>query len=265
VGISVVFVILATVIITLTWFYRSSSSPVHFTSNFHTVQEDSLAAGGWFVRAKDSMYWNKRGEHPGELTLFTLKGDNWPDPAGPQVIRNLLLHRILCDCWTLEVHLKDFIPHQNWQQAGILLLEDTGLTGKSMRVSFAYNDYNGGYPRSGTILVQAITSLGNGLDKPEEIAHALLLNTDSLGARPLLLQDLAHLALRIEKKGKRFRILYAAGARENTSFKEVVSHEFAMTPRYAGLFALKGFVDSTAEIPARFQFFSLDCEACNAQ
>jgi hypothetical protein len=30
---------------------------------------------------------------------------------------------------------------QNWQQAGILLLEDTSFTGKSMRVSFVYNNF----------------------------------------------------------------------------------------------------------------------------
>jgi hypothetical protein len=160
------------------------------------------------------------------------------------------------------VHLKDFIPRQNWQQAGILLLEDTSLTGRSMRISFAYNDYNGSLPKSGTILIQAITSAGNGLDKPEEIAHIVLLHTDSLGKDPILLNGLTHAALRIEKQGQRFRILYADGVLENTSFKEVVSHEFNMTPHYAGLFALKGFVDSTAEIPARFRFFSLHCDAC---
>lgn len=261
VGASVVFVLLAAAIIVLTLFHRRSG-PAHFTSEFHSIQEDSLAAEGWFVQAKDSAYWSRRGETPGYLTLFTLKGDNWPDPAERPLIRNLLLHAIPCDCWTLEVHLKDFVPYQNWQQAGILLLEDTSLTGKSMRISFAFNDYNGGFPRSGTILLQAITSPGNGLDKPEEFAHTVLFHTDSLDKDSVLLQGLAHSALRIEKQGRRFRILYADGVMENTSFKEMASHEFAMTPRYAGLFALKGFVDSAAEIPARFRLFSLNCDAC---
>jgi len=122
---------LAVVIILLTLFYRRGK-PSNFYSNFHTVNEDSLAAGGWVVQEKDSVYWNRRGEYPGSLTLFTLIGDNWPDSARGPVIRNLLLHELPCDCWTLEVHLKDFLPRQNWQQAGILLLEDSTLTGKSM-------------------------------------------------------------------------------------------------------------------------------------
>jgi len=253
---------LAVVIILLTLFYRRGK-PANFYSNFHTVSEDSLAAEGWVVQRKDSGYWSRRGEHPGGLTLFTLKGDNWPDSAQGPSIHDLLLHELPCDCWTLEVHLKDFLPYQNWQQAGVLLLEDSMLTAKSMRVSFAYNDYNGGFPRSGTIHVQAITSLGNGLDKPEEIAHTIILQTDSLRDHPLILRDLTYLSLRIEKQGKRFRILYANGVNENTSFKEVVSHEFAMTPRWVGLFSLRGFVDSAAAIPAQFRFFSLQCDACS--
>jgi len=252
---------LAVVILLLTLFYRRGK-PANFYSNFHTVDEDSLAAEGWVVLGKDNVYWGRRGEYPGSLTLFTLKGDNWPDSAQGPVIHNLLLHELPCDCWTLEVHLKDFLPRQNWQQAGILLLEDSTLTGKSMRVSFAYNDYNGGFPRSGTIHLQAITSPGNGLDKPEEIAQTTLLQTDSLRDHPLILRDLTYLSLRIEKQGKRFRILYANGVNENSSFKEVVSHEFSMTPRWVGLFGLRGFVDSAAAIPATFRFISLQCDAC---
>lgn len=263
VGASIVFVLLAAAIILLTWFYRSGS-PVHFVEDFHTVQEDSLKANGWSVQARDSAYWKLRAQNPGALTLYTLQGDNWPDPAssGP-VIHNLLLHELPCDCWTLEVHLQDFIPRQNWQQAGILLLEDTSLSGRSMRVSFAYNDYNGVYPRSGTILIQAITSQGNGLDKPEEIAHVVLFHTDSLQQDTMLSQSLAHSALRIEHRGGRSRILYADGVSENTSFREVANNEFGMKPRYAGLFALRGFVDSVEAMPAQFRFFSLHCEACS--
>jgi hypothetical protein len=253
---------LAAVITLLTLFYRKGKSP-HFSSNFQTVSEDSLAAEGWIVQNRDSVYWSRRGDHPGSLTLFTLRGDNWPDPAQVPMIRNLLLHELPCDCWTLEVHLKDFLPRQNWQQAGILLLDDTSLTAKSMRVSFEYNDYNGGFPRSGSILMQAITSLGNGLDKPEEIAHAILLQTDSLRDHPLVLNDLTYLSIRIEKKGDRFRVLFADGVNDNSSFKEVVSHEFAMTPRWIGLFAIRGFVDSAGAIPAQFRLISLRCDACH--
>jgi len=230
-----------------------------FADHFGNVSEDSLTQRGWWVHAPDSDYWNRRGEMPGCLTLYTLRGDIWPDSLNRPVIRNLLLHRIDCDCWTVEVHLKDFVPAQNWQQAGILLMEDTGFGGASMRVSIAFNDYNGVYPRSGTILIQGVVSRGKQEDKPEEFVHLLLFQTDSLRIHPLLSRHLASPALRIERRGNRFRILYADGVLETTSYKEISSQDLPLQPRYVGLFALRGNVDSTAAMPAHFTYFGLDC------
>jgi hypothetical protein len=252
-------VVAATVIVVAIVVLMRGVSGGGFTERFRDISADSLHSRGWWVEAPDTFYWKKRGETPGCLTLYTLRGDYWPDSVNRPMIRNLLLHRIDCDCWTAEVHLKDFVPAQNWQQAGILLMEDTGFTGKSMRVSIAYNDYNGVYPRSGTILVQAISSRGTKGDKPEEFAHLILLQTDSLRTQPLLYRTLTHAALRIEKQGDRFRILYADGIAETTSFKEVASYQFDFQPRYVGLFALRGYVDSSAAMPARFTYFGLDC------
>jgi hypothetical protein len=238
------------------------NGPGQFTEDFHSIREDTLAGRGWFVMAKDPGFWNRRGEFPGYLTLFTLKGDNWPDPVETPVIRNLLLRKIPCDCFTIELHLKDFIPRQNWQQAGILLLEDTTFTGKSIRITLAYNDYNGGYPKSRSILIQAITSLGRNFGKPEEIAHIPLYNVDSLDNSPIIAKNMDNSALRIEKQGNKFRFLYANGSLENTPFKEMATHEFPMNPRYAGLFALKGFLQNADDMPVRFSFFSLHCDRC---
>jgi hypothetical protein len=246
-------------IICLSLFFRRGAEP-GFRDDFRSLSMDSLAKRGWWVASKDPGYWDRRAELPGCLTLYTLKGDYWPDPAQQPVIRNLLLRRIPCDCFTLELHLQDFIPRQNWQQAGILLTEDTAFGGRSLRMSVAYNDYNGVYPRSGSILVQVISSQGSG--KPEEIAHVQLFPSDSLLQHPALARNLAHSALRIEKRGSRFRVLYADGILPNTSFREIAVHDFAMQPRYVGLFALKGFVDSSDVIPARFNYFALDCEEC---
>ena len=246
-------------IICLSLFFRQGVGR-SFRDDFHSLAMDSLAERGWWVTAPDTVYWNKRGDFGSGVALYTLEGDYWPDSVHRPVIRNLLQRRIPCDCFTMEWHLNQFIPRQNWQQAGILLSEDTGFMGKSIRVSIAYNDYNGIYPRSGTILLQAITS--SSTRKPEEIAHVPLFTADSLRSNPALARNLEHSALRIEKRGDRFRILYADGILENTSFREITVHEFSMQPRYVGLFALRGFVDSAEAVPARFTWFSLDCVEC---
>ncbi len=257
-----VFAIVVAVLLVSIWLMVHDRQPVTFTDNFANVSSDSLAAKGWVITTGDEVYWNRRSENVNMLTLFTLKGDNWPDTIHKQGIKNLLVREIPGDCFTAEVHLEKFIPHQNWQQAGILLMEDTAFTGKTMRLSVAYNDYAGGLPISKQVIIQAITSLGSDFTKPEEIAHSILFNLDSAAKTPVVLNSLNHSALRIEKHGNLFRMLYADGVAETTAFKEIVSREFDMHPKYIGIFALKGFVDSADNMPARFTFFRLTGENC---
>jgi hypothetical protein len=233
-----------------------------FKDDFHSLSEDSLSNNGWFVKAKDVEYWNRRNEQPGYLTLFTLNGDNWPDSLNKPDIKNLLLRKTSSVCFSTEIHLSEFVPTQNWQQAGILLLEDTGFTGKSLRLSFVYNDFYGGFPKSREVIVQAIVSNGRGSEKPEEITHQLVFKLDSTNEN-LVRQNLQHSALRIEKQGTRFRLLYANGSMANSAFKELINRDIDIDPKFIGLFALRGFVDSTAIIPARFDFFSYVPDRCN--
>ncbi|HEY2583493.1 MAG TPA: hypothetical protein VGI43_16900 [Mucilaginibacter sp.] len=251
------------IVIAITYFkFIASPKTGQFTDYFNRTDETTMTNNGWFVKSKDEMYWNKRGEKPGQLTLYTLKGDNWPDPSSKPEIKNLLLRQITADCFTAEVHFKNFIPKQEWQQAGILLLEDTSFKGKSMRLSLAFNDNFGGMQRPREILIQAITSLGNGFGKPEEIAHKPLFYLDSISNNPVLIKNLENSALRIEKEGNKYRFLYAGGASENEAFKEVVTQEFDMKPKYIGIFAIKGFTNSDI-VPVNFKFFRITSDPCD--
>jgi len=202
-----------------------------------------------------------RNEYPGYLTLYTLKGDNWPDSLNKPDIKNLLIRKISADCFTAEVHLSEFIPQQNWQQAGIFLSEDSNFSKKSLRLSFLYNDFYGGFPNKKEIIIQAITSQGKDFDKPEEITHQSVFTIDSSN-ESLVRQNLRYAALRIERQGKKFRLLFANGSLANAAFKELISQDIDMNPQYFGLFAIKGFVDSAAIIPVRFDFFNYNPEKC---
>jgi hypothetical protein len=244
-----------------TFFLYGKSSPDQVIENFDSVVEDSLEAKGWMVQSKDSVWWNKRNEFPGHLSLFTLKGDNWPDSIETPVITNLLLRSIDADCFTTEIHLSDFIPGQNWQQAGILLSEDSSFNGKSLRLSIAYNDFFGGFKEKPQIIVQGITSQGKG-SNPEEIVHKVLFTRDSTG-QDILFNNMKRSALRIEKSGNRLRILYASSPVGNFAFKEAITQEFTIHPKYIGIFALKGRVDESAVIAARVDFFNFLEEKCD--
>ena len=261
IAIIIILVVLAVGVLLILSFPFQNQRQEKFTDDFHSLNEDSLGNRGWFVNSKEAEYWKRRNENRGYLSLFTLRGDNWPDSSSTPVIKNLLVRKINADCFTAEVHLKEFFPQQNWQQAGILIMEDTNFVGKSLRLSIMYNDFYGGFPKSKEIIIQAITSLGKNFDKPEEIAHQVIFTIDSAQEK-LVALNLQNSALRVEKKDKQFKLLYASSSMANSAFKELAIHEFNMKPKYVGLFALKGFVDSSQNMPARFNFFSLINNPC---
>ncbi len=236
--------------------YESGASTNNFMEDFHSVQMDTLAAHGWFIKDVDTTWWAKRNKNPGELTFFTLRGDNWPDSVNTPVIKNLLLQKISSDCFSAEVHVKGFVPGREWQQAGILLMEDTSFKSKCVRLSIAYNDFFGGFPGPEQIIIQAISTGGKGVVKPEELLHEPLFNPGP-GNDSLIANNMQHVALRIEKNKDHFRFLYSVGRSENFAFKEAFSGTIDFSPKYAGIFALKGFVNDTTVIPVRINFFSL--------
>ena len=252
---------IALVVAVLFLLLKKSPQEAPFSDDFHSLAQDSMNSRGWFVQSIDTGYWQKRSKYRGYFTLYTLKGDNWPDSLHRPEIKNLLLRKILSNCFTAEVHLSEFSPEQNWQQAGILLLEDTNFSGKALRLSLCYNDFYGGFPRAREIILQAIVSPGKQSDKPEEIAHQLVFKLDSTD-RAIVDQNLQHSALRIEKHGQTIRLLFANGSMPNSAFKEIVDRELDIKPRFIGLFALHGFVDSASAIPAKFDYFNYSPERC---
>jgi hypothetical protein len=256
------FIVIAGVIISL--FFIHSNSTENFTDDFHNVSDDSILARGWTVVKKEQPFWNKRNDNNGSLTLFTLHGDNWHDSAEAPSIKNLLVRKISVDCFTAEIHLQDFFPDKEWQQAGILLLEDTNFTGKSLRLSLGYNDYFGGFSRPKEIIIQAITSQGNKLERPEEIAHVPVFTVDA-DSNDLVKNNLQYSALRIEKKEDHFRLLYSCSPSNNFAFKEAAATDFEIQPKYIGIFALKGFVNDTTVIPVKISYFALENSKCEKQ
>lgn len=233
-----------------------------FTDNFNSVKADSLSKNGWIVKSVDTAWWNKRNVLPGHLTLYTLKGDNWPLGENQAGIRNLLMRKLDLDCFMVEIHLTDFIPRQNWQQAGILLSEDSTFNGKMIRLSLSYNDFFGGYSKPPEIIIQAISSSESGSkSKPEEIAHFSLFNLEPAN-KTIIESNLANSALKIEKKGTHFRFLYTAGSSETFTFKEVANGDFNIKPGFVSIFSVQGWSDHENYIPAHFDSFILariDC------
>ena len=234
-----------------------------FTDNFNSVSEDSLKAKGWIIKSVDTTWWNRRNEKSGFLSLYTLRGDNWANREYPAGIKNLLMRRINSDCFTVEIHLVKFIPKQNWQQAGILLAEDSTFDEKMLRLSISYNDFFGGYEKSPEIIIQVVTSSEDGnRSKPEEIAHFTLFSIEP-GKENLVEGNLSNSVLKIEKKGLHCRFLYSTGPTESFAFKEVVSGNYNIHPRYISIFAIQGWADKLNYIPVHFDSYNFTVIPCS--
>ncbi|MDJ1504386.1 hypothetical protein [Xanthocytophaga agilis] len=251
------------IMIALACFYIFSqvSKSEKFTENFNSTSIDSLLHKGWILKNIDTIFWNKRNPKNGYLTLFTLEGDTYPDSARRLGVKNLLVKKLDVDCFSTEIHLDNFVPGQNWQQAGIILMEDTTLLSRSARLTIGYNGFFGGYSRPGEVLIQAISSIHGGFSKPEEIAHVSLFSVEPTQST-IIKNNLQRSALRIEKNGRHFRFLYATGASDIFAFKEVVSRDLMINPRYVGICALKGFVKETQAMPVYVDLFSIEPILC---
>jgi hypothetical protein len=222
------------------------------------LDEKELYENAWLLVAEDQTYWKRRDENPGQLTLFTLTGDSWRTPNQSPRIPNLLCRVLPDGDFSTEVHFSDFIPQENWQQAGILLMEDTLFNGKSLRISLSYNDYFGGWKQPGEILIQVVASNGRAYTNVEEVVHHPLFTLNGDLGQEMIADNLKYSALKVERQGENFRFLYSASPFENFSFKELTRYEFNMEPKYVGIFALKGFVDTTAVMPVGVRFFRLE-------
>lgn len=253
---------LAMAVVAIIYFQRSKKGN-HFADDFNSVSSDSLKVKGWMIKKADESYWRRRNEKAGHLSLYTLRGDNWPDAKNAPGIKNLLVRKIKPGCFTTEIHVSDFIPNQNWQQAGILLSEDSTFSGKVVRLSLGYNNFFGGYVKPAEIIIQAVASSQAGnLSRPEEVAHITLFSEEP-GKDSIIAENLSRLALKIEKRNNHYRLLYAIGRMENFAFKEAVHGDYDIQPRYIGLFAMQGFADKENSIPVFFDSFSLTEIDCN--
>lgn len=247
-----IFIILLTVVfITI-----KQANKKNFTDDFSDTKQ--LEMRGWSIINPDIQFWNNRSINAGVLTLYTLFGDNWPDSLHPQpAIRNMLIREIKPGSYTVSMDLRKFLPLHRWEQAGMILLEDTSFHSKSLRISIAFNDNFGGYTRSPEILIQAIKSdLANSL-KPEEIVHHPLFVLDSISSRPAILSNFDYTSLQIRGKDGKMELLYAAGSESNSAYHQVATTTIDFVPKYIGIFAIKGLVSNKTITPVFIDGFRL--------
>jgi len=241
----------------------TANQPKTFSDSFTSVSSDSLAAKGWSTQHISPTWWIKRNTKAGALTLFTLRGDNWYEGADSNRVKNIVVRTVHSECFTTEVHFENFFPRENWQQAGIMLSEDSSFRNNVIRLSVSYNDFFGGYKSPPEIIIQGVGSFGGGRrTKPEEFIHMSIF-TVSEGQQDIVRKNLTRAALKIEKHGRHFRFLYTSGSLESFAFREATSKDFSLQPHYLALFAMQGLSPAESPMPVHIASFSLDEMPCS--
>jgi len=263
IGITTVTFVVFLLLILLINYCLSIRNSFIFTERFNSTREDTLEQHGWILQNPDLRWWDKRSAITGHLSLYTLPGDNWPTNDQHTQIKNALIRKLPDGCFSAEIQISGFLPAHNWQQAGIILSEDTTSNARAVRISIGYNDFFGGYSQPAEIIIQGMTSTESAShSKPEEFAHIPLFRLTP-GQEQIAADNLTSCALKIEQKGNHFRFLYATGTMAGFAFKEAVSRTFNITPRYLTLFAIQGSTTAPAPIiPVHFNAFMLTSIPC---
>lgn len=94
-------------------------------------------------------------------------------------------------------YISGLIPQENWQQAGLLLLEDTAYLGKSLRLSLAFNNFFGGFDQTDEILVQGVADFGKSSPNIKEVQHHPLFSMQEADSA-IVRNNLQFSALRVE-------------------------------------------------------------------
>ncbi len=231
-----------------------------YAEQFTDSSTKYLHSKGWLLKDEAPFYWSKHTISGNQLTLYTLSGDNYPTEGQPSGIRNLLLRPIDSDCFSAEINLDHFIPDKNWQQAGLLLMEDSSYASKSVRISIAYNDFFGGLDQPGEIIIQILAAVLPSHRKPEEIAHVPLFSY-ATGSRPFIERNLRKSALRIERRENVYRFSYSTGDSSIFAFKEIAKREIDFNPKFVAIFASSGETATPVIVPVAVDSFYINA-AC---
>lgn len=130
---------LTILVLALTILPKRAANETFFIQDFEETAWEKLAEAGWEV-------WNPSEnfpfpqDRPGWFALPTLPARQKARPRDVLLAQNLLVHPIQCDCCFLEVWM-DFVPEKNWQQAGLLLIEEQEDDRPYQLFSKVYIDY----------------------------------------------------------------------------------------------------------------------------
>lgn len=201
-----------------------------WVETFDSVSVDSLKSRGWEILDYDAVAFSKQ-LRLGCFTAYTLRGDYWFSQPDSPIITNLILKKINCKSAKITLKIEDFNPNQDFQQAGILLLDRDKHRSHNIRVTFTASS-------SDTSAIQTIQIIkmehGTPYEKQNPIRKWSLSSTSPPKITPLWIQ--------IQVDGNKFRF-FGHWGEEHSSFTEIANIDFDFEPYYVAIAAFRGIRD----------------------
>lgn len=202
----------------------------NWKEDFEQTSVDSLQAKGFEWMDYEPNWWSKQLQK-GKLTLYTLRGDYWYDEPDTPTISNLLCRKINGRKCKITVKLDGFDPTQDFQQAGIFLLDSKKTRDHNIRFTLAACS-SCSPPRQ---VLQMVKNEHGTVFEKFVVAKQI---------SPKASPTAQSLWLRMEYESGQVRFFYHWGA-EYSSFQEIATMDIDYEPAFVGLAAFRGLKDGS--------------------
>jgi hypothetical protein len=240
--------------IILSWMgWKYLEQPAYWTEEFNSVSVDSLKSRGWEILDYDSVAFSKQLK-PGCFTAYTLRGDYWYTQPDSPIITNLLLKEINSKSAKITLKIDDFNPTQEFQQAGIVLLDKN--RNKEHNIRITVNSCSSG-PRFHQAIQIVKRENGTAYETPTFIIWSwdTPAPPDSSFISPIWIQ--------IQCEKNKFHFYYHFGE-EYASFRAVNTIDFNFEPAFVAIGAFRGIrnskrdLNNSESIPAFFDYLKVE-------
>lgn len=207
------------------------NQPTSWEENFDDISKEGLNSRGWEILDFDSLAFSKQLK-PGYLTLYTLRGDYWGEPSDTLNIPNLLLRRIGGEKFKISIRIDSFNPYQDYQQAGIILLDKNKSRIQNIRMTLATCESC----TPSKLIVQIIKRENGETYEKQQVIRAW--QNGSKNPNPLI-----NFWMQIEFENDKFKFFFHEGE-EYGSYLEIAEIDYNFNARYLAIAAFRGLRDS---------------------
>ena len=235
----------------ITYLFSNFKKPFLFRDDFNFNSIADLKTRGWEIIDFDSSLFFP--QDTGVLTLRSSRGDYWVQAGDTPKINNVILMKIPdLNCFEVTTKFQFHNNIENWQQCGIIFLNESLCRTNNIRATYMCRDQNAEINRGFQVIVND---------------HGEVTQPQKFGMEGIRKYDTTNynFYLRVIKNDSDYSILTHV---DDYGFEPRFNAEFHFKPRYIALVAFNaqrdspnGPLNTASTIPAKFDWIKIkECE-----